>query len=104
MTIRFNALAAIAVACLAYAAPAAAQDRVPVTARVMIADLDLAHPAGQAALKARIHHAAIAACASDMPGLVEASDVARCRREMEQDGTAQIAARVSRNVEVAAAR
>ncbi len=104
MSVGFNALAAIAAACLAFAVPAVAQDRVPVTARVMIADLDLLQPAGQAALRTRIHRAAMAACATEMPGLAGASDAARCRREMEQDGTAQIAARVSESVQVATAR
>jgi len=104
MTVRINALAAIAAACLSYTSPAVAQERVPVTARVTIADLDLARATGRATLHARIHRAAMAACAIGAPGLAGISDAARCRSEMERDGSAQIAARTANNVQVAIAR
>jgi UrcA family protein len=104
MTIRLNALAAIALACLSCAAPAGAQERMKVTARVRIADLDLATAAGRATLKARIHNAALANCVSQVAAPAGPADEARCRREMEQDGDAQIAARMNDAVQVATAR
>ncbi len=104
MSVRVNVLAAFAAACLSYAAPAVAQERVPVIARVSIADLDLAHAAGMATLRSRIARAAWAKCDSQLAGPAGQSDAARCRHEMEQDGIAQIAARGVGEVQVAAAR
>jgi UrcA family protein len=76
----------------------------PVTARVKIADLDLASAAGQATLKTRIHRAALATCTSALPAAAGQADEARCRHEMEQDGGAQLAARLADAVQVATAR
>jgi UrcA family protein len=83
------AFAVIAAACLAV--PAVAQDRSPVTASIRYADLNLATPAGQAALKARIRSAAASMCPAMEGPLDQKIDAMRCRQEMTKDGAVQIA-------------
>lgn len=90
--IALNCLRGAAVAiCLAVSVTAGAQDRVPVTARVGYADLDLATVPGQAAFKQRIHRAASETCVSVAVGLYAAIDRSRCMREMERDGDTRLA-------------
>lgn len=94
------ALAATASACLFSAAPALAQTREPVSARVFYADLDLATVKGRATLAQRLHRVADSACASSLGGVAGAADRSRCRREMEESGTRQIAALVRQHDDV----
>jgi UrcA family protein len=86
------ALAAFAVACLSQtAAPAQAQDRVSVSARVRYSDLNLASPAGRAVFEARIHRVATSLCTTHAQDLAATADAGRCRREVIASGRQQLA-------------
>lgn len=101
--LHFVSAAAAAIGVLVSAA-AGAQDREPVTARVLYADLNVATASGEAALRRRIRSAASQACESGAVGLEGAMDRSRCMREMERDGNTRLAAlSVSRTVQVASA-
>lgn len=83
---------------------AAAQTRVPVTARIETADLNLSDPAGRASLQRRLATAARHACGQDKARWHELADAQRCYREMMADGSRKIAAIVGdRTVQVASA-
>jgi UrcA family protein len=95
--------AAVATLSIVIAVPAFAQDREPVQKRVAYADLDLSTPAGQAALRQRIHKAASLACQSSLDGIKAAQDRSQCMREMQKDGQLQLASLVSdRGLQLAA--
>lgn len=92
MTCSNAARAAIAVACLTFALPAAAQMRDPVQVHVSYAGLDLATADGQAALDARVRRAAFQACESSLQGVDGLMDRSRCMSEMRRDMKTQVAA------------
>jgi UrcA family protein len=86
MTIRLNALAAIAFACLSSAALA---DE-PVQMRVSTRGLHLDNAAGLAALSRRIHISAMMACDGGID--LQSQIAARaCRADLERVGAARIA-------------
>jgi UrcA family protein len=87
------AAAAIFALCALSPVQAGAQTRVPVSARIAIADLNLAHPAGRASLERRLNAAARRACGTIAPGVHDRSDTQRCYREMMADGRQQLARR-----------
>ncbi len=89
---RFNALAAIAVACLSSVTPAFAQQRTPVTVRVSSAGLDMSKPESMARLRTRLRTSVRAACDTDSRDLMIIADSTRCVAEMQRDGDAQLAA------------
>lgn len=104
MNSRFVAAASAAIAFVCLPSVASAQDREPVTARVVTADLNLASDSGRATLQSRVRNAIRTACGTESHDLAVVTDQARCRREMEQDGRAQIASLLQqRDVEVAQA-
>ncbi|UAK23611.1 UrcA family protein [Sphingomonas nostoxanthinifaciens] len=86
------AFAGAAFAAAAFAMPAFAQDRMPVTARVRVADIDLSSPTSRALLIARVHRVAAIACRAETPALREATDRDRCLREMEASSRIQLPA------------
>lgn len=81
---------------------AAEADRVPLTARVAIRDLDLATAAGQRHFRERVRRAAAMAC-GNAADLRERSDVLRCQAEMRDDAQVRLAALTrARGIELAA--
>ncbi|MDP1026542.1 UrcA family protein [Sphingomonas sp. KR1UV-12] len=92
--IRSTIAAAMALSACAAAAPAFAMDpnREVVQLRIAYADLNLAHPAGRAALKNRIDRAVRRACAATLAGARGGNDATRCRDEMMRDADVQVAA------------
>ena len=93
MKIIQNAATAAILAVLALSPVSAiAQTRVPVTARIETADLDLSRPAGRASLNRRLATAARRACGHGNIHWQDLADAQRCYREMMADGTRKIAA------------
>lgn len=91
------AFAAIAVACLTQiAAPIHAQDRAPVSGRVVYGDLDLTVPAGRATFAGRVRSVAARLCEADTRDLPTMQDARRCHGEMMESGRAQLARLVTR--------
>jgi UrcA family protein len=88
------AAAAILVACLSSAGPAAAE-RAAMTARIGVGDLDLATPAGLRTFDQRVRVATEIACGDASKVADMASDLKRCRAEMRNDAAAQLAGRVA---------
>lgn len=89
--LRTAALAAMAVAGLAAAMPAAAE-RATMSGRVEVADLNLGTPAGQATFRQRVRFATEIACGDSSRTSDMVADLDRCRTEMRQDGEAKLAA------------
>jgi UrcA family protein len=91
------AFAAIAVACLAQiAGPAAAQDREPVSARVIYGDLNLTVPAGRATFAGRVRTVASRLCEADTRDLPAMQDARHCHGEVIESGREQLARLVTR--------
>lgn len=87
------AAAAIFALCALSPVQAGAQTRVPVSARIAIADLNLAHSAGRASLERRLTAAARSACGTITASVHDRSDTQRCYRETMTDGRQQLARR-----------
>lgn len=98
----FAALAATLTFCLSPTTATADADRVPLTARIAVRDLDLASRVGQRQFRRRVDHAAASTCGVGM-SIRERLDVLRCHTEMRRDAQIRLAALAhSRKIEVAA--
>ncbi len=81
---------------------AAEPDRMTLTARVVIRDLDIGTAAGQQLFRERVRRAAAMACGT-ATDLRERFDVLRCQAEMRDDARVRLAALTrARGIELAA--
>ncbi|MEH3121317.1 MAG: UrcA family protein [Sphingomonas phyllosphaerae] len=98
----FAALAASLTLALLPSVAAADANRVALTARVAVHDLDLTTDAGQRQFRRRVDYAAAMICGSGM-NLRDRLDVLRCHSEMRKDAQVRLAALTrTRGVELAA--
>lgn len=98
----FAALAASLTLAFSPTVAAADTDRLSLTARVAVRDLDLTTDAGQRQFRRRVERAAAMTCGSGM-NIRERLDVLRCHSEMRKDAQVRLAALTrARRVELAA--
>ena len=87
--IKIAAIAAVAAATLATAAPVFAKD-----VSVQYGDLDLASDQGQRTFSQRVHRAARKACDFSNDGRLPSASAMRCYREARAKANVQMAARI----------
>ena len=98
----FAALAAMLTFAFSSTAAFADADRLPLTARITVRDLDLTTDVGQRKFRQRVGGAAASTCGVGM-SVAERLDVLRCHTEMRKDAQIRLAALThSHKIEVAA--